>query len=58
VIWGLPFGKSFLNIKGDLMIEISILQILAKENLITKSELDKAINEIKKMAKNQQLELD
>ena len=58
MIWGLPFGKSFLNIKGDLMIEISILQILAKENLITKSELDKAINEIKKMAKNQQLELD
>jgi len=40
------------------MIEISILQILAKENLITKSELDKAIKEVNKMAKNQQLELD
>ncbi len=40
------------------MIEISILQMLAKENLITKSELDKAIQEVKKMAKNRQLELD
>ncbi|MDD4564250.1 MAG: hypothetical protein PHE79_01995 [Eubacteriales bacterium] len=40
------------------MIEISVLQILLKENLITKSEFDKASKEVKKMAKNQQLELD